>query len=666
MKKLEELSVQEKLRLICGKDAWHTEDFDGALDSVFVSDGPVGLRTVREENGTEMTIPAVAFPSVQLLANTWNTELAKGMGEALADECYDREVDILLAPGVNIKRDPRNGRNFEYFSEDPVVAGEMAKAYIMGVQGRGIGVCLKHFLCNNLEDDRLHQSSDVDERTLREIYYRPFEIACEAKPVSVMCSYNRVNGVYASENKKGFKVLREEFGFDGAVISDWFAVRNRAKSAMAGLDLEMPFSPENYEQLKADYEAGKLTDEALDACAGRVLALVNRCKKMQEGKHAVLTLEERKERARAVAAEGMVLLKNEGVLPLSEGAKLAVSGMYAAPGKENLSMLAGGGSSCVVWSEPEFDVPERLRERGFEVRFEGAVGFNRPEFLRHDGRKALLNAAESDINIVCVGTGAFVEYEDGDRPDLRLPPAQVRLIREAAARAAHTVVVVFAGAPVEMNEWIDEVDAVLFAGFPGMGGDAVLADILSGKINPSGKLTETFPYYYGDYENETALHRRASIGVTRYQEGLDVGYRFYDGAVAVRFPFGFGLSYSEFAYSGLSLSAEGQTVSVRFFVENDGAHAGKETVQVYVRECAPLVYRPYKELKAFAKPALSAYGSKQVELKLKLRDFAHWSTAEDKWAADDGVYEILVGASTEDIRLKGKVRLEDGKFTVLK
>ena len=260
MKKLEELSVQEKLRLICGKDAWHTEDFDGKLMQIFVSDGPVGLRTMKEEGGEWTTIPAVAFPSVQVLANTWNTELAQRTGEALADECYDRGVDILLAPGVNIKRDARNGRNFEYFSEDPVVAGEMAKAYIEGVQGRGIGVCLKHFCCNNLEDDRLHQSSDVDERTLREIYYRPFEIACEAKPVSVMCSYNRVNGVFASENTKGFRVLREEFGFDGAIISDWFAVRNRAKSAMAGLDLEMPFSPENYEQLKADYAAGKLSD----------------------------------------------------------------------------------------------------------------------------------------------------------------------------------------------------------------------------------------------------------------------------------------------------------------------------------------------------------------------------------------------------------------------
>lgn len=662
MKKLEELSVQEKLRLICGKDAWHTEDFDGKLMQIFVSDGPVGLRTMKEEGGEWTTIPAVAFPSVQVLANTWNTELAQRTGEALADECYDRGVDILLAPGVNIKRDARNGRNFEYFSEDPVVAGEMAKAYIEGVQGRGIGVCLKHFCCNNLEDDRLHQSSDVDERTLREIYYRPFEIACEAKPVSVMCSYNRVNGVFASENTKGFRVLREEFGFDGAIISDWFAVRNRAKSAMAGLDLEMPFSPENYEQLKADYAAGKLSDEALDECAGRVLELIARCKKMQEGKRAALTVKERAERAKEVAAEGMVLLKNEGVLPLAAGKKLAVSGMYAAPGKENLSMLAGGGSSCVVWAEPEFDLPARLKERGFAVRFEGAVGIDRPEFLRHDGRKALLNAAGCDVNIVCVGTGGLVEYEDGDRKGIRLAPAQERLIRETASRAGHTVVVLFAGAAVEMTEWIDCADAVLFAGFPGMGSDAVIADLLTGAVNPSGKLTETFPELY---EDTPAAQYPASIGVTRYGEGLDVGYRCHDGGVPALFPFGHGLSYAAFSYTGLSLTVEGSSLKVRFFVENESAHAGKEVVQVYVRECAPLVYRPDKELKAFAKPFVSAYGSAEVELALKLRDFAHWSVAEDKWTADDGVYEILIAASAEDIRLSAKVKLEDGVLTVL-
>ena len=664
MKTLQELTAEQKLRLICGKDAWHTEDFGGELPQIFVSDGPVGLRTMREDRGEWTTIPAVAFPSVQLLANTWNTALARGTGEALADECYDRGVDILLAPGVNIKRDAHNGRNFEYFSEDPLLAGEMAKGYIEGVQGRGIGVCLKHFCCNNLEYDRLHQTSDVDERTLRELYYRPFEIACQAKPVSVMCSYNRVNGVYASEYKKGFDVLRGEFGFDGAIISDWFAVRSRAASAMAGLDLEMPFSPENYEQLQADYTAGKLSDEALDACAGRVLELIARCKRMQEGKGAKTSISERAAAAKSVAAEGMVLLKNEGVLPLSAGEALSVCGMYACPGKENLGMLAGGGSSCVVWSEQEFDLPARLRERGHAVSFEGAVGIDRPEFLRHEGRKALLQAAENGVNIVCVGTGNLVEYEDGDRRSLRLPAAQERLIRETAAVAAHTVVVVFAGAAVDMSDWEGFADAILYAGFPGMGGDAVIADILTGAVCPSGKLSESFAFSCVDEEEENIR-----IGVTRYAEGLGVGYRGLGGRSNwvdfVEFPFGFGLSYASFAYEGLTLAADEEGVEVRFAVRNLSEICAKEAVQVYVKECAPLVWRPEKELQAFAKEEIPAGGSRAFCIRLNSRAFSHWSAALDRWQADDGVFEIQVGASSADIRLRAKVRLEKGKFIVL-
>lgn len=661
MKTLQALSTDEKLRLICGKDAWHTEDFGGKLPQIFVSDGPVGLRTMKEEQGEWITIPAVAFPSVQMLANTWNKELARETGEALADECYDRGVDILLAPGVNIKRDPRNGRNFEYFSEDPLLAGEMAESYIEGVQGRGIGVCLKHFCCNNLEYDRLHQSSDVDERTLRELYYRPFEIACRAHPVSVMCSYNRVNGVYASEYKKGFDVLRQEFGFDGAIISDWFAVRNRAASAMAGLDLEMPFSPENYEQLRADYAAGKLTDEALDACAQRVLDLIARCKEMQKGRSAKTTVSERRAAAMRVAAEGVVLLKNEGILPLAGAKRISVAGMYACPGKENLGMLAGGGSSCIVWSDPSFDIPQQLRMRGFTVSFEGAVGVDRPEFLRHDGRNALLNAAESDVNIVCVGTGNLVEYEDGDRKSLRLPAAQERLIRETAARNKHTVVIVFAGAAVNMTAWEDAAEAILYAGFPGMGGDHVLADILCGTISPSGKLSESFAFRYAEEETDDVC-----IGVTRYGEGLAVGYR---GAAKcdsyVEYPFGFGLSYASFGYEDLSLQEKEDGVEVRFFIRNLSDRSAKETAQVYIRECAPLVWRPAKELKGFAKAEVPAGGRMQVAVSLCLRDFTHWSSALDKWVADDGIYEVMVGASSEDIRLCGKVKISQGKVQIL-
>ena len=275
-----DLSAEEKLRLICGKGPWNTEDFDGKIPNVRMSDGPVGLRkSETDADGNWVRdYPSIAYPALQCLANSWSRECAREMGEALADDCKENDVDILLAPGVNIKRNPLNGRNFEYFSEDPVLAGTLGKEYIEGLQSKGVGACLKHYYVNNLEYNRLDQSSEVDERSLREIYLKPFEIACRAKPVSVMCAYNRINGVYASENKKGFDILRNEFGFDGAVISDWGAVHDRVKAAKAGLDLEMPFCKATYDKLLEDYRAGKISDEEIDICAERVLELVSRCK----------------------------------------------------------------------------------------------------------------------------------------------------------------------------------------------------------------------------------------------------------------------------------------------------------------------------------------------------------------------------------------------------
>lgn len=596
IKSVKELTAEEKMRLICGKDFWHTDDLGGKLPQITVADGPVGLRVVKErrKDGTETSYPATAYPSIQLLANTWNTESAKEMGSSLGDDCLDRDVDILLAPGVNIKRNPLNGRNFEYFSEDPYLAGRMAKSYIEGVQGQGVGVCLKHFCCNNLEYDRLHQSSDVDERTLREIYYKPFEIACETKPVSVMCSYNRINGTYAAEYKKGFHVLRDEFGFDGAIFSDWGAVRDRTASAKAGLDLSMPVCEEHVRKLRADYAAGRLTDEELDVCAQRVLDLIDRCKKMRVGKEVIRTEQERAEVAKEIAAEGMVLLKNDGVLPLSGIKTVSVSGCFAKP--DTIEMLRGGGSAGVEWMDKTFDIPAALERRGYAVVYEGAFRYDGVESFSQDARTALLNAAKSDVNIVCVGTGNPVEYEAGDRKTLRLPEVQERAILETAEQNENTIVVVFAGGVVNMSAWADKVKAILYAGFPGMGGDEVVADILTGAVNPSGKLSETFPL---SEDTVPAVNACRVAGVTRYQEGLDVGYRYFDTyGVPVLFPFGHGLSYSEFTYKELSLTAEKDGLRVSCSVENVSARDGKEVVQAYVHECAPLVYRPKKELES--------------------------------------------------------------------
>lgn len=660
-KKKTALSAEEKIRLLNGKDFWHTDDLDGKLPFITMSDGPVGLRTERKgEDGNSFTIPAVAYPSIEVLANTWNTQCAQAMGECLADDCRDRGVELLLAPGVNIKRDPRNGRNFEYFSEDPYLAGTMAKAYVLGVQEQGIGVCLKHFCCNNLEYDRLHQTSDVDERTLRELYYRPFEIVCEVKPVSVMCSYNRINGEYGSEYKKGFDFLRDECGFDGAVVSDWGAVRDRTAAAKAGLDIEMPHGEAGIQKLADDLRAGNITEAEIDVCAERVLGLVQRLKEMGKGKENKRSEQERISVARDIAAEGIVLLKNNGVLPLSKGARLSVSGIYAKP--DDTNYLSGGGSAKVKWLENTADLPAALSSRGFEVSYEGAFGTSVIFSFIHNARTAILNAAKADVSIVCVGTGGNLEFEEGDRSQLRLPDVQERAILDTAERNPNTVVIVFAGAAVDMSAWEDNVAAILYAGFPGMGGMEALADILSGKINPSGKLTETFPL---DGEDVPAVNTYRCAGVTRYQEGLDVGYRYFDSyGVPVLYPFGHGLSYSEFFYRDLKVSADADKVIVEYAVENVSERDGKEISQVYVGEAAPLVYRPKKELKGFSKDFVKAGKSAKVRIELDFRAFAHWSTARDRWEITDGVYEISVGASCKDIRLKTKISVENGKFVL--
>ena len=660
-KKKNTLTAEEKIRLLNGKDYWHTDDLDGKLPFITMSDGPVGLRTERTgEDGKTFTIPAVAYPAIEVLANTWNTQCAETMGECLADDCRDRGVELLLAPGVNIKRDPHNGRNFEYFSEDPYLAGTMAKAYVSGVQGQGIGVCLKHFCCNNLEYDRLHQTSDVDERTLRELYYRPFEIVCEAKPVSVMCSYNRINGEYASEYKKGFDFLRDECGFDGAVISDWGAVRDRTAAVKAGLDLEMPHGEAGMQKLADDLRAGNITETELDPCVERVLALVQRLKEMGKDKENKRSEQDRAAAAREIAAEGIVLLKNSGVLPLAKGARLAVSGIYAKP--DQAIYLSGGGSANVKWLENTADLPASLSARGFEVAYEAAFGTSVVHSFVQNARTAILNAAKADAAIVCVGTGGYTEFEEGDRLQIRLPDVQERAILDTAARNPNTIVVVFAGAAVDMSAWEGSVAAILYAGFPGMGGMEALADILSGKVNPSGKLSETFPL---DAEDVPAVNTFRNAGVTRYQEGLDVGYRYFDSYdVPVLFPFGYGLSYSEFFYRDLRLTADADKLIVEYAVENVSERDGKEISQVYVGEAAPLVYRPKKELKGFSKDFVKAGKSVKVRIGLDFRVFAHWSAARDKWEITDGVYEIGIGASCEDIRLTAKVCVENGKFVL--
>lgn len=659
-----DLSAEEKLRLICAQDFWHTVNFNGKIPQVTVSDGPVGLRKEIIEEGKTVTVPSVSYPSVQSLANSWSKECARIMGEALADDCIEHEVDILLAPGVNIKRHPLNGRNFEYFSEDPYLAGTLAYEYIEGLQQKGIGACLKHFCCNNLEYNRFEQSSEVDERTLREIYYKPFELACKAKPVSIMSAYNRINGTYASEYKKGFDVLRKEFGFDGVIYSDWEAVRNRAAAAKAGCDFEFPYSEKNYEQLKKDYAAGIISEEEVNACAERILQLVYRLDEMKAKRKISRSTEERLNVAQRLAEESIVLLKNEGnILPLKKGTKTAVCGCYAKPER---GMLAGGGSSQAVSLTEKFDLVSLLEEAlGVEIPFEtmyyydkvlGTNGYMHWAAKPNKGKTA---AALAEVCVVCAGTGAPFEYESLDRADMRLPVAQERAILELAEVNPNTVVVLFAGSAIDVSAWADRVKGIVYAGFCGERGLHALCNVLCGKVNPSGKLSETFPK---TYEDSPAAHAYVDASVTCYEEGLNVGYRYFDRRKeGVRYPFGYGLSYSQFDYCNLKVTPCEQGAEISFTVENRSDIAGKEVSQVYIKECAPLVYRPEKELKVYAKTEIEANSRAEVNLKIDLSAFAHWSVSQDRWIVSDGVYEILVGASSADIRLSEKVLLAGGK-----
>lgn len=661
-----DLTIEEKLRLVCGKDCWHTVDLGGKIPFVRVTDASMGVRMPVNPENWDGIKPSVSYPSLQMLANTWDLETVRKYAECVADDCLDAGADILLGPGVNIKRSPLCGRNFEYLSEDPFLAGTVGREYISAMQAEGAGACVKHFCCNNAETNRLQQSSDVDERTLREIYYKPFEIALEAKPVSLMSSYNRINGVYGSEYKKGYNTLRGEYGFDGLIMSDWDAVRDRTKSVKAGCDLEMPFHPEHYEQLVKDFNDGKITETEIDECAERVLDLIYRCKDLQKGKKRKHSLEERIAFTRKAEEEGIVLLKNNGVLPLKKGQSLSMCGWFARPcayNRKRPELICGGGSGYVE-RLTVFDMLDIMKSvHGGEISYEPAFSEDGVDSSFMNPGNAVDNAALSDVNIVFAGTGAPIESEGGDRLNIKLCDAQVRTITDTSSVNKNTVVVVFAGSAVDMSEWIDCVAAVVYVGFPGERGGEAVANVLTGKANPCGKLSETFPL---SYEDTPVSKCYADSKVTRYEDGLDVGYRYYDTYnVPVLFPFGYGMSYSRFCYGGLKLKTDGKSLEVSYEIENLSDIDGKEVSQVYVRAIGSYVYRPYKELKGFAKTLVKAGAKQKATVKLDMRSFEYWSAAKDGWDVEDGIYEIIVGASVADEMLKAKIKITDGKIKVL-
>ncbi len=642
---VKDFTLEEKLKLLSGKNSWCTEDFNGKLYEVVMSDGPVGVRKVMntEEKGWH-EVPAVAYPACEVLSQTWDVSLAYQMGASLADDCIERGVDILLAPGVNIKRSPLCGRNFEYFSEDPLVAGTLAREYIKGLEDKHVGTCLKHYCANNSEYGRIWTSSEVDERTLREIYLQPFRIACEANPSSVMSSYNLVNGERMSAHKKLYDLLRKElWREDGAIISDWGAVQDEAASVRAGLDIKMPYKEGSYEVLKGAYERGEITDEQIDACVARVLALIARCEEASKRRKVESTEEERREIAEKIAREGIVLLKNNGVLPLKNPSSVHVTG--AAPQE----YYCGRGSSCIRQHAPVLSLQEALQERLPNATI--AVYDTDQWSGLHCG--AFEGGYGKDVSIVVCGD---FEREDVDRQTMKLPWEDEMMIDQVASRNPNTVVVLRCGAAVDVSAWLDKVAAVVWAGYGGERGNEALADILLGKANPSGKLTETFARCYEDYP---VAHTVRTHVINVYSEGLDVGYRYFDKwEDKVVFPFGFGLSYSSFAYSNLQVEEESEGYRVRFWIENTSKVEGAEVAQLYVREVNPRVYRPVKELKGFAKVTVGAGEKRQVEIFVEKRAFGYYSTATDGWKTNAGAYEILVGKNTRDICLKATVTLK--------
>ena len=656
---IEQMTFEEKAALCTGASAWTTTPVERlGVPEMIVSDGPHGVRRQPDVHAMGMqSLPATCFPTASCLASTWDVDLIQQMGIALAEECIALNVDVLLGPGVNMKRSPLGGRNFEYFSEDPYLAGELAVSFINGIQSKGVGVSLKHYAANNQEFQRFSISAEVDERTLREIYLPAFEKAVkQAQPWTVMCSYNKVNGTFASEHHELLtEILKDEWGFEGLVVSDWGAVRNRVSALKAGLDWEMPGPQDRRvnEVVKA-VRSGKLDEATLNESVRRILRIVFKAK--ETPKDGTFDIDAHHELARKIASEGMVLLKNDGILPLNGQQHIAVIGRSA----EN-AHFQGGGSSHINATKVAMPFKE-LQTRADNAELTYAEGYPKDDSFQQDLiDQAVRLAQDADVALLYIALPAFKESEGYDRQDLDLTKQQIALIKAVSKVQPKTVVVLNNGAPVAMSEWIDSVAAVLEGWMMGQAGGAALADILFGHVNPSGKLGETFPLKLADTPSYTNFP--GGSGKVHYGEGMFIGYRYYDAKqMPVLFPFGYGLSYTKFEYSNAKVSAvnfkdtDGITVTVD--VTNIGKLAGKEIVQVYVHDSKSGLIRPEKELKGFSKVELQPGETKSVSIPLDFRSFAYYHPKYKQWITEDGDFDLLIGASSVDIRARLTVTLE--------
>lgn len=655
---LKEMTLEEKAAFCSGRDFWHTKAIERlGIPSVMMCDGPHGLRKQEGEGdhlGINVSIETVCYPSAAALASSFDRTVMTRLGEALGQECQAENVAMLLGPGLNIKRSPLCGRNFEYFSEDPCLAGQMGAAYVKALQSKGIAACAKHFACNNQETRRMSGSSEVDERTLHEIYLPAFEaVVKDGKARSIMCAYNAVNDTYCAENKTLLTdILRSRWGFDGFVVTDWGAVKDRAKGIASGLDLEMPGNPGALgEEIISAVQNGTLSEEELDRAVLNLLHFVLTSAKQ----HQPDTQIDRKacrQLARELAAECAVLMKNEDILPLSNEMTVAFIGEFARDPR-----YQGGGSSHINVPHPIGALEAAkgksiLYARGYDAHSEQTD----PQLLA----EAIATAQKSDAAVIFAGLPDAFESEGSDRKHLHLPDNQNELITAVTAVNPRTVVVLHGGSPVELP-WLDQVPALLCMYLGGEQVGAATVDLLYGTVNPSGHLAETWPLKLED--NPSYLNFPGEDGIVTYAEGIYVGYRYYDKKkAAVNFPFGHGLSYTDFSYSDLRVDkdkiTDQESVTVHVDVTNTGSLTGKAVVQLYVQDVESTVRRPVRELRAFDKVTLQPGERKTLHFRLDKRAFAYYEPKIHDFFVESGEFLIEIGENSRDIRLRQSITVE--------
>ena len=652
-KQLQALTLEQKCALLSGAGTFTTRAYQKAgIPAITLSDGPNGVRKqagAADHLGLNPSVPATCFPTAATVACSWDPALGEQIGQAMGEEAAAQAVAVLLGPGLNTKRSPLCGRNFEYFSEDPYLSGKMAASYVRGIQSNGISACPKHFAVNSQELRRMASDSVVDERTLRELYLTGFEIVVkEAKPKTIMSSYNLINGTYANENKHLLMdILRGEWGFDGAVVTDWGGSNDHALGVQNGSTLEMPApGGDAVRELMQAVQSGKITEADVDARLDELLTLVFDTHTAVQSHSRTFDADAHHALARRAAAESIVLLKNENdLLPLAEGAKVAVIGDFAQTPR-----YQGAGSSAVNSIKVDTFL-DCLKESGLaSVGF--APGFDRqgkPDAAKQAEAVALAQKAE--VVLLCLGLDEIKESEGLDRGDMRLADNQIELLKAVQQANPNTVVVLSAGASLE-TPWLKHCRTLVYGALGGQAGAGAMLDVLTGKVNPSGKLAETWVNAYAD---TPAKDNFAGPGrMVQYREGLYVGYRYYQTAgVPVAFPFGYGLSYTSFAYSNLQAASNGVTLTVT----NTGKRAGAEIVQLYAAKPGAEVFRPAQELKGFAKVQLQPGESKTVTILLDDKAFRYWNTKTDSWEVEGGSYELRVGASSADIRLTAVVEV---------